>query len=170
MSTRLIVVIIWQYIQISNHYAVYLKVICYTSIISGFPGDSVVKNPPATAGDVRDTGLNPGSERSPEKEMAAHSSILAWRTPWTEEPGKLQSTWSQRVDTTKHACMSINIWRKKHINLFLILINTPQQSIITSLILPNNEVIQIVWSLAPKHYLKILLYINSVLSVALLSG
>ena len=92
MLTRLIVVIIWQYIQISNHYAVYLKVICYTSIISGFPGDSVVKNPPATAGDIRDTGLNPGSERSPEKEMATHSSILAWRTPWTEEPGKLQST------------------------------------------------------------------------------
>ena len=53
MLTRLIVVIIWQYIQISNHYAVYLKVICYMSIIPGFPGDSVVKNPRATAGDVR---------------------------------------------------------------------------------------------------------------------
>ena len=32
-----------------------------------------------------------------EKEMATHSSILAWRTPWTEEPGGLQSTGSQRV-------------------------------------------------------------------------
>ena len=32
-----------------------------------------------------------------EKEMAAHSSILAWRTPWTEEPGSLQSMRSQRV-------------------------------------------------------------------------
>ena len=32
-----------------------------------------------------------------EKEMAAHSSILAWRTPWTEEPGRLQSMRSQRV-------------------------------------------------------------------------
>ena len=29
----------------------------------------------------------PGSGRSPEKEMATHSSILAWRIPWTEEPG-----------------------------------------------------------------------------------
>ena len=32
-----------------------------------------------------------------EKEMATHSNILAWRIPWTEEPGRLQSTGSQRV-------------------------------------------------------------------------
>ena len=32
-----------------------------------------------------------------EKEMATHSSVLAWRIPWTEEPGGLQSTGSQRV-------------------------------------------------------------------------
>jgi len=32
-----------------------------------------------------------------EKEVAAHSSILAWETPWTEEPGRLQSMGSQRV-------------------------------------------------------------------------
>ena len=32
-----------------------------------------------------------------EKEMATHSSILAWKIPWTEEPGRLQSTGSQRV-------------------------------------------------------------------------
>ena len=38
-----------------------------------------------------------GWEDTLEKEMAAHSSILAWRTPWTEEPGGLQSTGSQRV-------------------------------------------------------------------------
>ena len=36
-------------------------------------------------------------EDSLEKEMAVHSSILAWRIPWTEEPGRLQSTGSQRV-------------------------------------------------------------------------
>ena len=41
-------------------------------------------------------GLIPGSGRSPG-EMATHSSILAWRTPWTEEPGGLQSIGSQRV-------------------------------------------------------------------------
>ena len=43
-------------------------------------------NLPADAGD---TGLIPGSGRSPEKEMATHSSILAWKIPWTEEPGGL---------------------------------------------------------------------------------
>ena len=44
----------------------------------GFSGDSVVKNLLADAGD---TGLIPGSGRPLEKEMATHSSILAWKTP-----------------------------------------------------------------------------------------
>ena len=35
-----------------------------------------------------------------EKEMAIHSSILAWKIPWTEEPGRLQSMGSQELDTT----------------------------------------------------------------------
>ena len=38
-----------------------------------------------------------GQEDSLEKEVATHSSILAWRIPWTEEPGRLQSMGSQRV-------------------------------------------------------------------------
>ena len=45
----------------------------------------MLKNPPATAGDIRDLGLIPGSGRSPEEEMATQSSILAWRIPWTRE-------------------------------------------------------------------------------------
>ena len=57
----------------------------------------MVKNPPATAGDVRDVGLCPGMGRSPGKEMAIHSSILAWEIPWTEKPVGLQSMGSQRV-------------------------------------------------------------------------
>ena len=44
----------------------------------------VVKNPPANAGDAGDTGLISGSGRSLEKDMATHSSILAWRIPWTK--------------------------------------------------------------------------------------
>ena len=49
----------------------------------GFPVGSVVKNRPGNAGD---TSSIPGLERSPlEKEMATHSSILAWEIPWTEE-------------------------------------------------------------------------------------
>ena len=57
-----------------------------------------VKKLPANAGDM---GSIPDSGRSLEKEMATHSSILAWRIPWTEEPGGLQSTGSQRVDRTE---------------------------------------------------------------------
>ena len=57
----------------------------------------MVKNPPANAADIKDTGSIPGSGRSPGEGMATHSSILAWRIPWTEEPGGLQSIASQRV-------------------------------------------------------------------------
>ena len=57
----------------------------------------VVKNPPANAGDMRDMGLILGLGRPPGGGMATHSSILAWRIPWTEEPGGLQSIGSQRV-------------------------------------------------------------------------
>ena len=57
----------------------------------------VVKNPPANAGDIRDAGSTPGLGRSLEEGMATHSSALAWRIPWTEEPGELQSMGSKRV-------------------------------------------------------------------------
>ena len=57
----------------------------------------VVKKPPTNAGDVRDVGSIPGLGRSPAGGHATHSSILAWRIPWTEEPGGLQSIGSQRV-------------------------------------------------------------------------
>ena len=57
-----------------------------------FPGGTSGENQPANAGNM---GPIPGSGRSLEKEMATHSSILAWRTPWTEEPGGLQSMGSQ---------------------------------------------------------------------------
>ena len=50
------------------------------------PGGSEVKNLPANVGD---TGFIPVSGDSLEKEMATHSSILAWRIPWTEEPAWL---------------------------------------------------------------------------------
>ena len=57
----------------------------------------VVKNIAVNAGDVRDVGLIPGSGDPLEKGMGTHSSILAWRIPWTEEPGGLQSMGSQRA-------------------------------------------------------------------------
>ena len=46
---------------------------------------------------AEDLSLIPGWEDPLEKGMATHSSILAWRIPWTEESGRLQSTGSQRV-------------------------------------------------------------------------
>ena len=57
----------------------------------------MIKNLPASAGDIRDVGSVTGSEDPLEEGVAAHSRILAWRIPWTEEPGGLQSRGSQRV-------------------------------------------------------------------------
>ena len=52
----------------------------------GFPGGSVVKNPPA----MQEMWVQSLGQEDPlEKEMATHSSILAWEIPWTEEPGEL---------------------------------------------------------------------------------
>ena len=59
----------------------------------------VVKKLPVNTGDMRVSVSIPEGERSLEEDMAAHSSILAWRIPWTEEPGGLQSTGSQESDT-----------------------------------------------------------------------
>ena len=53
----------------------------------GFPGGPVVKSLPTRAGDP---GSIPGGEDLLEEEMATDSSFLAWRIPWTEEPGKSQ--------------------------------------------------------------------------------
>ena len=59
-----------------------------------FPGGSVVKHLPK----MQETQVQSlGQEDLLEKEMAIHSSILAWKIPWTEEPDRLQSMGSQRV-------------------------------------------------------------------------
>ena len=63
-------------------------------IYMGFPGGSEVK---ASAWNAGDLGSIPGLEDPLEKEMATHSSILAWRISCTEEPGGLQSMGSQRI-------------------------------------------------------------------------
>ena len=51
----------------------------------------VGKGPPANAGDIRDVGLILDWEDPLEEGMATHSTILAWRIPWTEEPSGLHS-------------------------------------------------------------------------------
>ena len=62
-----------------------------------FPGGSVVKKLPAMREMQKTRVRSLGQEDPLEEGMAAHSSILAWRIPWTEEPGGLQSMGSERV-------------------------------------------------------------------------
>ena len=78
---------------------------------TGFLGGSVIKNPPY----MQESWVwSLGQEDSPEKEMATHSRILAWRIPWTEEPGGLQSMRSQRVRhdwvTKQQQCMWMHVY------------------------------------------------------------
>ena len=73
------------------------------------PGGSDGKE---SARNVGDPGSIHALGRSPEKEIATHSSILAWRIPWTEEPGGPQSMGSQRVGhdlVTKQQQLSIRL-------------------------------------------------------------
>ena len=77
----------------------------------------MVKNPPA----MQETWvLSLGQEDPLENGRATYSSILAWEIPWTEEPGGLQSTGSQKVghDWT---CINDNIWHVKIIIYIIIL-------------------------------------------------
>ena len=57
----------------------------------------VVKNLPANAGDIKIHGFDPWVRKISEEGMAMHSSFPAWRIPWTEEPGRLQSIGLRRV-------------------------------------------------------------------------
>ena len=61
----------------------------------------VVKNLLANAGDAGDSSSILGSEISPGGGNATHYSVLAWRIPWTEDPGGLQSLGSQSLDRTE---------------------------------------------------------------------
>ena len=56
----------------------------------GFAGDAIVKNLPGQCREMQDTWVwSLGQEDPLEEEMATHSSVLAWKIPWTEEPGRL---------------------------------------------------------------------------------
>ena len=61
--------------------------------MSGLPGGSVIKSPLAK----QESWVESLGQEDPlEEEMATHASILAWKIPWTEETGGLQSMWSQK--------------------------------------------------------------------------
>ena len=74
-----------------------LYVIIYIRNLNGFPGDSLVKNPPDDAGDARDMGSIPGSDRSPGRGNGNPLQYFTGKIPWTEEPGGLQSMGLQKV-------------------------------------------------------------------------
>ena len=61
----------------------------------------MVKNPPSNAGVVRDSGSLLGQVDPLEEGMATHSSILAWRIPWTEKPGGLRCMDQTELDMTE---------------------------------------------------------------------
>ena len=70
----------------------------------------MVKNLPATQELQEMQVLSVGWEDPLEEGMATHSSILAWRLPWTEEPGGLQSLSHKGSDTTERRSRSSNGW------------------------------------------------------------
>ena len=69
---------------------------CYSHLKDGLPRRLRGKESACQAGDTRDKGSVPGLGRSPGEGKVTHC-ILAWRVPWTEEPGGLQPMWLQRV-------------------------------------------------------------------------
>ena len=68
-----------------------------TPVGSSFPCGSAVKHLPVVQEPQKTRVRSLGWKDPLEKEMAIHSSILAWRIPWMEKPSRLQSTVSQRV-------------------------------------------------------------------------
>ena len=87
----------------------------------------MVKNLPANSGDFRDEGSILGQEDPLEEGMATHSSILAWRIPWTKEPGRLWSVESQSgtrlkwlsMYTSKH--MHVHVRKESSLNHLLLI-------------------------------------------------
>ena len=81
---------------------------CYTFVTGIFPGGSDGKE---SAGNAGGLGSIPGSGRFPWRmEWQPTPVILAWRIPWTEEPGGLQSTWLQRVGHDWRTQFSVFLW------------------------------------------------------------
>ena len=94
---------------------------------------SVVKESICNVEDEGHTGLIPGQEDPLKEEMVTHSNILAWKIPWTEEPGSLQSMGLQRVRYD---------WATKHTHIFNSIISQTAPSKMSKIlesILPNKR-------------------------------
>ena len=79
--------------------------------LSRLLGGSAGKQSTCNAGDL---GSIPGLGRSCGEEMATHSSTLAWKIPWTEEPDRVQSMGSQRVGYDRATSLSLQTRRVRH--------------------------------------------------------
>ena len=80
-----------------NNQQYYIAQFINTHANMGFPCGSMVKNPPAIW-EMQETWVRSLGQKGPlEERIATHSSIVAWRILWTEEPGRLWSTGLQRV-------------------------------------------------------------------------
>ena len=75
----------------------YFYFLFLTGALTNFPESSVRKESACSGGVSRDTGSTLGVEDPLEKSTETHCSIRAWRIPWTQKPGRLQSTGLQRV-------------------------------------------------------------------------
>ena len=82
----------------------------------------MIKNPPA----MQETWVRSlGWEDSLEKGMAVHSSILAWRIPWIEDPGRLQSLWSQsQTQLSNFHSLTFSIYLRTAMSSFIFYIET----------------------------------------------
>ena len=94
----------------------------------------LIKNTPVNIGDTRDMGPIPGLGM---EDMATHSNILAWRIPWTEEPGGLQSMGLQRIghdwankDGTRHSV---------YVNPKVLILSFPGSSVVKNLLVSAGD-------------------------------
>ena len=110
---------LWQYI-LTNYFP---KIFLETYILAGgFPNGSVTKNPPAVQEMQERQVWSLGQQDPLEEEMATHSSILAWKIPWLEEPGGLLSMGLQKIGhdwapelAWAHACVHACSYTHTHI-------------------------------------------------------
>ena len=116
--------------------------------LQGFPGGTSPKEPACQCRRVRDRGSIPGSEDPLEEKMATHSSILAWRIPWTEEPDRLQSMGSQRV---RHGWSNKQLNRQAWTAACQASLSTPNSQILLKLM--STELVMPVSHLTPCHAL-----------------
>ena len=118
----------------------------------------MLKNPLTKAGDTRDLGLISGSGRSAGVRNVACSGNLAWKIPWTEEPGGLQSMGLQRVrhdwviyhsDSTSLGC--IDWLQKLHLPVSLSLERVPTVSCLTGRYFKDNKLVSFTYGISAFH-------------------